>query len=117
MSTKAVATYLANYLNANRYYPFFAGFIMIGYKDKPEMYSTDVVGGFGQAYDFTSIGSGSTFAMGVLDKGYSANMNKNDAIELVVDSIKASRKRDVYTGGDKIDILLITKDGIEELHK
>jgi len=117
MSTKAVATFLSNYLNANRYYPYFAGFIMAGFNSKPEIYSTDVVGGFGKVYDFTSIGSGSEFAMGVLERGYTENISKADGIELVVDAIKASRKRDVFSGGERIDIMVITKNGIEELSK
>lgn len=117
MSTKAVATFMSNYLNANRYYPYFAGFIMGGYKDVPELYSTDVVGGFGKVTDFTSIGSGSEFAMGVLEQVFKPSITKDDAINLVADAIKAARKRDVFSGGEKIDIIVITKNNIEELSK
>jgi len=117
MGAKAIATFLANYLNAHRYYPYFAGFIMAGFNDKPEMYSTDIVGGFGKVDEFTSIGSGSTFAMGVLDKGFKKDITKKEAVELAADAVKAARKRDVFSGGDVVDLLLITKDGIEELKK
>ena len=116
ISVKATATLLSNIMNANRMYPYFAGFIIAGYKNKPQIYSIDVVGGFGEYVDFTSIGSGSPYAMGVLEKGYKKNLTKKEAIELAIDSIKASRKRDVYTGGN-INIFVITKDGIEELNK
>ena len=115
MSTKAIATFLSNYLNSNRYYPYFAGFVLVGYDTAPHLFGTDSIGGFGEHREFSAIGSGSTFAIGVLDKGYDKEMSKEDAITLVSDSIKSSRKRDIYSGGTTIDIIVFTKDKVELL--
>jgi len=46
-----------------------------------------------------SVGSGSTFAYGVLDTGYREDMSFDEAIELAQRSIFAATFRDAYSGG------------------
>ena len=48
--------------------------------------------------DVFSVGSGSTFAYGVLDQGYSWDMSDEDAQELGKSSIFAATHRDAYSG-------------------
>jgi len=117
MSTKALITLTANILNANRYYPYMAVFIMGGYIDTPELFSIDAVGGISDHKKYTTSGSGSDFAMGILDNKYKEKMSKEDAINLVTEAIRSSKKRDIYTGGEKTDIYIIDKKGIEFIQK
>lgn len=115
MTTKALMTFLANILNGNRYYPFMAFFILGGYTGKPELYSTDLVGGWSEVQDFTSIGSGSDIALGVLEHEFKAGMKKEDAVRLAVRAIKVSKKRDVMTGGERTLVMVIDENGVREL--
>lgn len=48
--------------------------------------------------DVFSVGSGSTFAYGVLDQGYHWDLSDNEAKELAVRSIYAATHRDAYSG-------------------
>jgi len=117
MSVKALITLTANIFNANRYYPYNTFFVVGGYLDKPELYGIDAVGGFNVSKKYTATGSGMTFALGVLDNKYKEEMSKDEAIKLVVEAINGSKKRDIFTGGENIDIYFIDKNGIENIKK
>jgi 20S proteasome subunit beta 5 len=49
--------------------------------------------------DLFSVGSGSTFAYGVLDTNYDYDMSVEDAVELGRRSIYHATHRDAYSGG------------------
>lgn len=117
ISTNALITLTANILNANRYYPYMAGFIFGGYIDKPELFAIDAVGGLNEFKKYTANGSGADFAMGVLDTKYKEKLSKEDAIAMITEAINASKKRDIFTGGEKIDLYFIDKKGIEFIQK
>lgn len=57
-----------------------------------------------------SVGSGSTFAYGVLDRGYSFDMSVEDAITLGQRSIYHATHRDAASGG-VINLYHVKKDG------
>lgn len=57
-----------------------------------------------------SVGSGSTFAYGVLDQGYSFDMSVEDAIALGQKSIYHATHRDAGSGG-VINLYHVKKDG------
>lgn len=57
-----------------------------------------------------SVGSGSTFAYGVLDQGYSYEMSVEEAIELGKKSIYHATHRDAASGG-VINVYHVKKDG------
>lgn len=57
-----------------------------------------------------SVGSGSTFALGVLDQGYSYDMSVEDAIALGQKSIYHATHRDAASGGI-INLYHVKKDG------
>lgn len=57
-----------------------------------------------------SVGSGSTFAYGVLDQGYSYDMSAEDAIELGKKSIYHATHRDAASGG-VINVYHVKEDG------
>ncbi len=117
MNSKALMNLTANVLNSNRYYPYQAIFISGGFIDSAELYDIDANGGFQNISKTISHGSGSNFATSILDKGYKEKMTKEEAINLVCDAINAGKKRDVFTGGENIDIYFINKNGIEFIKK
>ena len=57
-----------------------------------------------------SVGSGSTFAYGVLDTGYHWNLTTEEAFNLAERAIFAATYRDAYSGGT-VRIYHIDKDG------
>jgi 20S proteasome subunit beta 5 len=57
-----------------------------------------------------SVGSGSTYAYGVLDAGYSYNMSDDEAIDLGRKSIYHATHRDAYSGGF-VNVYLIKPQG------
>ena len=56
------------------------------------------------------MGSGSTFAYGVLDSGYSYDLSKEAALDLAQRAIFAATYRDAYSGGS-VRCYHIDKDG------
>lgn len=60
--------------------------------------------------DLFSVGSGSTFAYGVLDQGYHWDMSDEDAQELGRRSIYAAGHRDAFSG-NTINLYHVKEDG------
>jgi len=60
--------------------------------------------------DLFSVGSGSTFAYGVLDQGYNWDLSDEDAQELGRRSIYAAGHRDAFSG-NTINLYHIKEDG------
>lgn len=115
MTTKALITFLSNILNSNRYFPFQAFFIVGGYNNKPELYTSDLVGGFNEVDKFTSTGSGFELAYGFLEEEFKEGLSTEKATEIAVKAVKVAKKRDIYTGGDSVKVFVISKDGAKEL--
>ena len=63
-----------------------------------------------------SVGSGSTFAYGVLDSGYSYDLETQAAFDLAERAIFAATHRDAYSGGT-VRIYHITADGWERIRE
>lgn len=64
--------------------------------------------------DYDSSGSGSVFALGVLEALYRPGMAAREAVELSKKALTAALRRDSYSG-EGFDIILITQDGIKEI--
>ena len=60
--------------------------------------------------DLFSVGSGSTFAYGVLDQGYNWDLSDEDAQELGRRSIYAAGHRDAFSG-NTINLYHVKEDG------
>ncbi|KAF6203464.1 hypothetical protein GE061_001795 [Apolygus lucorum] len=71
-----------------------AGFDVRG----PELYYVDSEGSRTKG-DIFSVGSGSVFAYGVMDAGYSYDLSDEDAYELARRSIYSATFRDAFSGG------------------
>lgn len=115
MNPKATMTFLANILSANRYFPYFSAFILGGYNGKPELYTTDVIGGFTKEVDYASDGSGFQLVYGLLEEQYRKELSEEDAVRLAVKAIAIAKKRDVFTGGKSIKVVVIDKAGYREI--
>ncbi|NPA86596.1 MAG: proteasome subunit beta [Candidatus Diapherotrites archaeon] len=116
-SPRAIAKYLGLLLNANKYFPFWVGLILGGYKDEPYLASIDAAGGISEPKHYTAEGSGMPYALAVLESEFKENIKKNDAVKLAVKAVEASRKLDIYSGGEEpgIDVAIIDGSGVSFL--
>jgi proteasome beta subunit len=74
------------------------------------LYSLDPLGSLLEEKRFTSTGSGSVMAYGVLEDSYKDNITTKEGVELVKKAIETSRRRDIASGGD-LQIATVTKKG------
>jgi len=116
ITPKAIVTFLSNVLNANRYYPFAAQFVLGGINDGPELYELTPYGGILPRKKFAVSGSGTEPAMTTLDQNYKKGMSEEAGIALAVKAVNAGRKRDIYSGGVSVSVMVISKKGIRELN-
>jgi len=114
ITPKAIATFASNILNSNRFYPFYVQFIIGGINQKPELFDVDPSGGLLERKQFAVTGSGTELAMSVLDQNYNENLSTEQGIELAVRAVKASKKRDIYSGGIAVKVTVIDKNGVKE---
>jgi len=99
ISVCAASKVLSNITMQYRGYGLSMGTMICGWdKTGPQIYYVDSdgqrLGG-----PLFSVGSGSTFAYGVLDTGYRYDLKKEEALDLAQRSIFAATYRDAYSGG------------------
>jgi len=113
ITVRAVAKLISNLLFSHRLFPLITQTIVGGVdEDGPSLYVLDVLGS-NIPDNYTAVGSGAEMAMGVLEESYREGMTIDEGKELAKRAIKSAISRDAMSG-DGIDILVITKDGIEE---
>lgn len=111
----AAATLLSNYLNQNRYFPYYVQLLVGGVDEGgPGVYSVDAMGGATKEEEIVATGSGSPMAYGVLEDRYRKDMPRDEAIDLAVRSLKSAMKRDAGSG-EGIQVVVITKEKYEVL--
>ena len=116
ITVKGAAALLENILQGNKFYPYMNMFILGGFDvNGPQIHSLDPVGGGSTLDKFYSTGSGSPFALGVLEAEYNENISVADGAALAIRAIKVAIERDIGSGGRGFTIALITKDGYKEL--
>ncbi len=116
ISVKGATTLLANILHNGRwtFMPYMVQLIIAGQDKKGgHIYSLDAIGAIEEEKKFFSTGSGSPFALGVLEDKYSEGLSISDGENLAVRAIRAAVERDIASGGKGIDIIKITEDGLE----
>ncbi len=114
ITVKGAAVLLSNILQSSKYFPYYVQLIIGGVDDfGPQIFDLDAIGGIEEVKKFTSTGSGSPIALGVLEDQYKEGMSVEEAKELARRAIKAAVERDIGSGGRSIDFAVITKDGIE----
>lgn len=111
ISVAAASKLLANTLYAYRNYGLSMGTMVAGWDEAlgPNLYYIDNDGTRLKGERF-SVGSGSTYAYGVLDGGYRKDLTVKEAVALGKRAIFHATHRDAYSGG-VINVYCITKDG------
>ena len=113
MPVNAAAKLMSNVLFNRRMIPLITQTIVGGMDDDgPALYVLDVLGSL-LPDTYAAVGSGAQMATGVLEEGYKDNMSMKDAKTLVLAAIKSAIRRDVMSG-DGVDLMIITKDGLQE---
>jgi len=98
LTAEGAATLLANILNGNRFYPYYAWLILGGIDGKGgHVFSVDPAGGCIEDR-YVSVGSGSNFAYGILEEAYSRDIATSDAVDLALRGLTAAMKRDSASG-------------------
>lgn len=110
LNADGAATLLANILNGNRMFPYYAWLILGGVDAKGgHVFSVDPAGGSIEDR-FVSVGSGSTFAYGILEEGYSREMSVSEGVDLALRGLTAAMKRDSASGDGYIINTITTKE-------
>ena len=113
MTVQSAAKVMSNVLFGRRMIPLITQTIVGGMDDDgPAIYVLDVIGSV-LPDNYAAVGSGAQIATGVLEEGYKDNMSQKDAKALVLRAITSAIRRDAMSG-DGVDILIITKKGIQE---
>ncbi len=115
ITPKAIVTYLSNVLNAHRYYPYSAQFVLGGINKGPEIFELTPYGGILKRDKFAVSGSGTEPAMTTLDQNYRKQMSEEEGIALAIKAVNAGRLRDIYSGGVSVAVMVINNKGIREL--
>lgn len=115
MSPKAMTTLLSNILNSHRYYPYAVQFILAGNLEGPQLFELTPYGGVIERNKYAISGSGTTIGLSVLDQDYKEKMSETEAIDLAVKAILGSKRRDIYTGGKGISVMVVGRDHIKQL--
>lgn len=108
MSVQSAATLLSNILNSRKFYPYYVQLILGGWDSSGgHVYSLDAAGG-SIPDKYTAGGSGSPYALGVLEDSYHDDLTINDGIDLALRAIIAAMGRD-SASGNGVDVAVITE--------
>lgn len=127
-SVKEAANLLANFNYSNiRSYGGFGGvchFLFGGYDSENgfqlyDIYPDGALSGLtnkSKAKGYMASGSGSTFAMGLLEDAWRADLTAEEGVALAFRAVTSSIQRDAASG-EGVDVLIITKDGMKSNNK
>lgn len=95
--------------------PGIVGFL-VGGKDEAgyHLYNIGPDGSVSEEPEYTSDGSGSVFALGVLETSYRKGMSLDEGLKLVTKALHAAVQRDSASGSG-FDIVTITRDGYRKI--
>jgi len=110
MSMRALSTLTGNLLRSGRFYivsPILGGVDDTG----AHVYAIDALGGTTEE-NYAVSGSGSQFALGVLEQEYDEDLGVEDAKAVATKCIKSAMERDTASGNG-INIAVVTEDGVD----
>lgn len=115
MSVARASRLLSNVLYTNRGLGISLGTMIMGFDmdGNPRIYCVDDSGARIEGNHF-AIGSGSTFALGILDTSELFDLTEDEAIALGIKAIRHATFRDGSSGGF-INVYLITSDGYKKV--
>lgn len=115
-SVKVCASLTSHILFSGRmsFIPYIVQFILAG-KDRTgyHLFGLDM-GGSVLEDKYTSTGSGSPVAFGVLEDNYKEGMLINEGVRLAVRSVSAAIRREAFTG-EGVDVYTVTNAGLKKL--
>jgi proteasome beta subunit len=114
LSVKESSKLLSNllYTGMRSYAPFITEMLVAGIDESgPHVYDADISGAVIEE-DFTSSGSGSPMALGVLEYRYKQGLTTEEAADIAINAVKAAMERDPGSGNG-VEVLIITKKGME----
>jgi len=110
LSAEGASTLLANILSGNRMFPYYAWMILGGVDLRGgHVFSVDPAGGSIED-KYVSVGSGSTFAYGIMEEGYTQAMTVSDGVDLAIRGLTVAMKRDSASGDGYIVHTITTKE-------
>jgi len=111
MTVARASRILADCLYANKGLDLSVGTMIMGFDDEcgPSIYYVDNTG-MRTRGELFAVGSGSTFALGVLDTERREDMDEGEAVALGIKAIRHATFRDAYSGG-YIAVYVITSEG------
>lgn len=110
ITVNAAATLVANVIRQGFYLQLLVG----GYDQTGgHVYSIDGAGGYIED-DYTVTGSGSSFAMGVLESRFKKDMSESAGVDLAITALNSAIRRD-SASGDGMLISVIDKKGYREI--
>ncbi|MCL6088826.1 MAG: archaeal proteasome endopeptidase complex subunit beta [Candidatus Marsarchaeota archaeon] len=115
MTTRNAASLLSNMMFQYKFFPYWVQLIVAGYDEKAEIYSLDPLGGVTEE-KYTSTGSGSPVAYGVIEEGYKAGGAIKDNAPVAAKAIAMAMRRDAATG-EYVDVVTVSKSGFKRLEK
>lgn len=115
MNVEAAATLLANILGQYKFFPFFVQLLLGGYDNKPRVFSIDMLGGVTEE-KFTSTGSGSPIAYGVMEELYNDHSSVEEGKRVAAKAVHAAMQRDAASG-ERVDLVVVDKKGFKRYSK
>ena len=114
LTVKEVAKMLSNmlYSGMRSYAPYITEMLVAGVDETgSQVFEADISGAVTEE-DYTSSGSGSPMAYGVLEATYRAGLSTNEGAEIAARAVKSAMERDPGSGNG-VQVLKITKNGSE----
>jgi proteasome beta subunit len=112
MTTKSVATLMANILQGSKVFPYLVQLIIGGYDSKGAMlYTLDPIGGLIEE-KMASTGSGSPMAYGVLERDYHEDRPVEENIPVALRALSSALERDTASG-DGVELVTVTGAGFK----
>ncbi|MFQ6074946.1 MAG: archaeal proteasome endopeptidase complex subunit beta [Candidatus Bathyarchaeia archaeon] len=113
ITVRSTAKFMSNLLFYRRLFPYITQTIVGGIDEEgPTIYILDPLGSV-IPDRYATVGSGAEIAVGVLEAAYKDGLSVKEARDIVLRAMKSATARDVASGNG-VDLLMITKDGIEE---
>ena len=113
MPVASVSRMLAHALYSNRGLGLSVGTMIVGFDDatgsSPRIFYIDNSGSQIEG-DLFAVGSGATYALGILDNERRDDMSREEAVALGIKAIRHATFRDAGSGG-LINVYLVTRDG------
>ena len=110
MTMQALSTLSANFLRSGAFLivqPILGGVD----EDGPHIYSIDPLGGTTEE-EYTVTGSGSQYALGVLEQEYTEELSIEEAKTIAARAIKSAVERDLASGNG-INVAVVTDEGVD----